>query len=63
MLGTPIPNGCRERGHQSEPGDAVEPGTEEGLVFRFLEYDAINGGMRGAEKCFVPSVRYPGVDC
>ena len=41
----------------------MEPGTEEGLVFRFLEYDAINGGMRGAEKCFVPSVRYPGVDC
>lgn len=63
MLGTPIPNGCRERGHQSEPGGAVEPGTEEGLVFRFLEYDAINGGMGGAEKCFVPSVRYPGVDC
>lgn len=50
MLGTPVPTGCRGRGYQSEPGDAVQPSTGEGLVFSFLEYDASNGGMDGAEK-------------
>lgn len=36
LLTAAIPTGCREKGHQSEAGDAVHLGTEQ-MVFSFLE--------------------------
>lgn len=63
MLGTPIPIGCRERGHQREPEMQCSQAQKKGLCFAFWNMILVMVAWMELRSAFVPSMRYPGVDC